>query len=297
MTKDFYGLAIHTIHNPFLTLDYLAEAGPRLVGLFLNGNSQNLLAELPDLVEKTPYGEFRFLGGHRLWHSPEAFPRTYIPDDQGLVVEETKQGVRLRGALETATGIQKTMQIELLPDSPAIKIHHEITNQGLWPVELAVWALTQLPLGGIAVFPQQTQPLDKASLLPNRQLVLWPYSRWADPRLVLGDDYIFIHAQPQLPPIKIGYANRKGWIGYLRDGVFFCKRFPPFSDANYPDFGNNVESFCNHRFIEMETLSPISKLEPGQSIYHDETWEIFPVDGIPATQEGILQVVEQLNLG
>jgi hypothetical protein len=297
MNKDFYGLPIQSIHNPFLSLDYLSEAGPRLVGLYLTGNPQNLLAELPDLIEKTPYGEFHFLGGHRLWHSPEAFPRTYIPDNQGLVIEDVYQGVRLRGALETATGIQKIMQIELLPDSPALKIHHEISNQGLWPVELAAWALTQLPLGGIAVFPQQTHPLDDAGLLPNRQLVLWPYSRWSDPRLSLGDDYIFIHALPQLPPIKIGYANRDGWIGYLRDGVFFCKRFQPIQGENYPDFGINVESYCNHRFLEMETLSPISRLEPGQSIYHDETWEIYPVEGIPHTREGILQVVEKLNLG
>ena len=116
MKKDYYGLPIQSIHNPFLTLDYLTEAGPRLVGLYLNGNPQNLLAELPDLIEKTPYGEFHFLGGHRLWHAPEAFPRTYIPDNQGLVIEDAYQGVKLRGALETATGIQKIMQIELLPE-------------------------------------------------------------------------------------------------------------------------------------------------------------------------------------
>jgi hypothetical protein len=44
----------------------------------------NLFANLGNEGLTTPYGEFHFRGGHRLWHSPEAMPRTYIPDVQGV---------------------------------------------------------------------------------------------------------------------------------------------------------------------------------------------------------------------
>ena len=46
-----------------------------------------------------------------------------------------------------------------------------------------------------------------------------------------------------------------------------------------------VESCCNDKFIELETLGPLTKLEPGASIYHMETWEIYSelsADLVPA---------------
>lgn len=69
---DFYGLPTGGLGNDRLRLEYLAEAGPRLVRLFLNGSAtrENLLAELPDVVWPTPFGPYRAHGGHRLWTRP-----------------------------------------------------------------------------------------------------------------------------------------------------------------------------------------------------------------------------------
>jgi hypothetical protein len=65
-------------------------------------------------------------------------------------------------------------------------------------------------------------------------------------------------------------------MGYWMDDVFFVKRFDASTDPKrYPDGGCNVESYCNDQFIELETLGPLTKLEPGDSIFHMETWEVY----------------------
>lgn len=275
MTGDFYGLPTRIISNAHLRLEFLAEAGPRIVRLMLAGSDENLLAEVPDVHWSTPYGEYFMRGGHRLWHAPEAIPRSSIPDNSGLVIEERDGAVRLCQPEEPETHIAKSLEIRLHEDRPAVTLRHELRNGGVWPVELAPWAITQLPLGGLAVLPQRTEPIDRDGVAPNRHLVLWPYAHWQDPRLRLEDERILIEARPQLPPFKVGYMNHHGWIGYLRQGGLFVKRFEPRTDQPHADMGCNVEVYCNDRFIELETLGPLSRLAPGQSVVHVEMWEVY----------------------
>jgi hypothetical protein len=50
---DYYTHPTHRLQNRFLSIDYLAQAGPRLVRLLVAGSDQNLLAELPDMTTPT----------------------------------------------------------------------------------------------------------------------------------------------------------------------------------------------------------------------------------------------------
>jgi hypothetical protein len=154
-------------------------------------------------------------------------------------------------------------------------VKHVLRNDGLWPVELAPWAITQLALGGVAVLPQTIGPIDAAGLLPNRHIVLWPFTQLGDRRLELHDDFCLVHGRAQLPPCKIGYMNRRGWVGYLHHDVFFVKRFYPQVAQPHPDFGCNAEVYVNNLFLELETIGSLRCLAPGQSVSHIEQWEIF----------------------
>lgn len=292
---DFHGLPTHRIENECVGLDFLAEAGPRIVRLFLQGSDNNLLAELPDVSWPTPNGEYHVYGGHRLWHAPESRARTYVPDDSGLIVEDLPNGVRLSHPAEQVTGIAKRLEIRLHPDRAAVSLRHQLTNESIEPVECAPWAITQLRLGGTAILPQPIEPLDADGLLPNRHLVLWPYARWDDPRLRLGSEFILIEAHSHLPPLKIGYFNRHGWIAYLRAGTLFVKRFEPRSDVTHPDFNSNVEVYCNDQFIELETLAPLARLEPGQTATHDEIWELHTGVDAPSSVAGARSVMNLLQ--
>ena len=223
----------------------------------------------------TPYGDFYFRGGHRLWHAPEAMPRTYIPDNEGAVTTEIPGGCRIDQPTEAWTNIAKSLEIRLNPDRPQVIVRHELRNDGPWTVELAPWALSMLRLGGVAIFPQPVGNTDPAGLLANRQLTIWPYTQLNDPRLLLRDDCILIRATPSLPPIKIGYFNPHGWEAYWIDGVLFVKRFDAIQGAEYPDGGCNAETYCNHEFIELETLGATTKIAPGATVVHNETWEFY----------------------
>jgi len=65
-TGDFHGLPTRSIGNQHLRIEFLAEAGPRIVRLFVGGGDDNLLAELPEVKMETPYGDYSLYGGHRL---------------------------------------------------------------------------------------------------------------------------------------------------------------------------------------------------------------------------------------
>ena len=270
--SDFQGLPTRILNNGLVSLEFLSEAGPRIVRLSAFGK-ENLFADIPTKVN-TPYGDFFFRGGHRLWHAPEVMPRTYIPDNDGVSVEELTDGVRLHGSTEKETGITKAIEIHLSVDRAAVTLKHILRNDSLWQVKLAPWALTMFRLGGTVILPQPIGNTDQNSLLNNRILAFWPYTHINDPRLILRDDYILLHADPSPSPFKIGYYNPHGWIAYWLDGILFRKTFDVSPCAAYPDGGCNAESYCNDRFVELESLGPLVGLEPGEEVSLTETWEL-----------------------
>jgi hypothetical protein len=109
----------------------------------------------------------------------------------------------------------------------------------------------------------------------NRILALWPYTHINDPRLVLRDDFILIHASSNPSPLKIGYYNPHGWMAYWLNGILFRKTFDISSGAAYPDGGCNAESYCNDQFVELESLGSLVKLNPGEEAFLTETWELY----------------------
>jgi hypothetical protein len=272
--NSFCGHPTRELDNGSLRLEYVTDVGPRIARLYLGRSDLNLLAEVPETGVDTPLGRFHFMGGHRLWHSPEAIPRTYIPDGS-VTIENLPDGVRLSAAAEKETGMAKAMEIRLASDRAVVTIRHELINEGLWAVEFAPWCLTMFKMGGTAILPQAAGSTDPAGLLPDRQLVLWPYTRVRDARLLLDDDFILLKANAALPPCKIGYHNANGWAGYWLNGVLFIKRYDAHTGEIFPDNGCNTEVYCNDLIVEVESLGPLAKLQPGGMIVHQETWELY----------------------
>jgi len=290
--SDYYGLPTAVLENSFLRLEYLAGAGPRIVRLAPPGKP-NLLAELPDFRVETPNGPFFFRGGHRLWRAPESLAETYRPDNEGQVVEKLADGVRLSWA--GGGGITKSIELRLAPDRAALSLLHELHNTTGATVTLAPWALTQFRLGGTAILPQPVGNADPAGLLANRLLVLWPYTRLGDPRLVLRDDCLLIHAAPDAHPVKVGTYNSHGWLAYWLDGTLFRKTFDVRPGASYPDGGCNSESYCNDRFVELESLGPLETLAAGGTARLVETWELYPDLEQDFLPPGVAELVRSLD--
>jgi hypothetical protein len=270
-------LSTRTLAVGSLELDYLESAGPRIVGLRYK-DSANLFASVQDISIPTPYGDYHYIGGHRLWYAPEAMPRSYVPDNDGLTVLEIPDGLLLQGKQEKGTGIRKNIEIHLSPGIPQVSLKHTLVNEGLWDVELAPWTITMFRLGGVAILPIRSEAVDMNDLLPDRRISLWPYSRINDPRLHFDDNFIFVSAQSDLPLFKIGTFNPLGWIAYWSEGILFRKTFNVKIDGTYPDNGCNAEIYCDEHFIELESLAPLIKLVVGSSVSHTENWELY--DGL-----------------
>jgi hypothetical protein len=271
-TADYHGHPTYRLDSAHAWLEALATSGPRIVRLGLAGSDRNLLAETPDDGWETPLGRYELFGGHRLWFAPEDPQLVAVPDSTGLRLTESERGVELEGAPEPATGLVRSIAIELDADGPAVELAHRLANHGDRPIELAPWSITQLPLGGTAVLPQ-SQVGDGPLVNPDRLVVLWPYSSWDDERLLLGDDELRVRGSAG-DRLKIGTFVGAGRVDYSRDGATLVSRFAAQRGKVHPDLGSNVEVFVGDRYIEIEVLGPLAALEPGDSVELAVRWEI-----------------------
>jgi hypothetical protein len=280
-----YGLPFASIENEFLRLDYLTTTGPRIMGLYVSGAEGNLLAKTPDVHWETPHGEYYLRGGHRLWIAPEDL--YYTCPENGLGILEENDRVILKSPID-ASGLEKEITIRL--DENRVHLRHHITWHGEEPLEFAPWAITQLRLGGMAILPLS----DSGELQPNRNLVLWPYSQIHDKRLELHDDLILLHGKADERAFKIGNHNNLGWIACALGDALFIKRFSSTAKGTYPDMGCNVEAYVKDACLELETLGPLATLRRGESVSHEESWEILAGE-YPSTLESARRIKEQLS--
>lgn len=259
------------------TLAVTTQVGPRIIGGFIAG-SKNIFRVMPDQQLTGCDNGFRLYGGHRLWHAPEAMPRSYAPDNKPVNVRETNDGVEFSSGIEAATGIEKAITIDVLGNE-RFRVTHRLTNRNAWAVEIAPWALSVMGQGGMAIIPQQH--VKGASLYtPDRGLMLWSYTDLTDPRLTIGRDYLFLRQDANAKrACKIGFNAERGWIAYANAGVALIKYFGHFVDAQYPDNGCSVESYSCADFCEIETLAPLFTLEPGETAEHVELWQ--GLSGLP----------------
>lgn len=269
------------------------DVGPRIIHLSLPGG-ENMFGVMPDQAGLTGGDEWRIYGGHRLWHAPEAKPRSYYPDNAPVLAEVEGDTLRLIPPEETTTGIQKEMVISLVGDHPHVRVRHVLENRGLWPVELAPWALSVMNLNGVAIVPQSTWS-EPDGLLPNRVLTLWPYTDLRDPRVYWGTRCIMLRQDPQVaPPIKVGLNDTDGWAAYWRNGQLFVKCFEYDVLGEYPDNGCSVETYACGTFLELETLGPLIWLEPGEAIEHVEDWFLYDKISPVKSEEDVEKTVRPL---
>lgn len=290
---EYQGLPCLWLANEHVRLALTTDCGPRVLS-FGTPTGPNLFGEAREIALDSPHGPLQLLGGHRLWAAPELVAITYCPDDQPMTITEHEAGVLVEAPADHA-GIGKALTLTLDPAAPAVLVQHRLTNTTAETITIAPWALTIVPLGGVAVLPQPYGPVDAAGLLPNRLLVLWPYSDLDDPRLTVGQQTILIRGNPGAPN-KVGYRNTAGWLAHWYQGYLFSKSFAVVADATYPDYGCTSECYVGDAFMEIESLGPLVSLAPGESTTHDERWQLLP-HSTPITDEATaLAAVRALGL-
>ena len=279
------------IANNNIKLTVTADVGPHII-FFGFTDGPNELAILPDDAGHTGGDEFKFYGGHRLWHAPEDMPRSYAPDNNAVQIEEFKDFLRVTAPIEETTMIQKQIDLAMSEDQPHVRLSHRLINRGLWTVELAPWALTMCAPGGTGIAPLPAGGKHDTKLIPATSLSLWAYTKMNDPRWTWGERVIMLRQDTQNDsPQKAGLYAEDGWIACANYNHLLLKTIDAGQDGPYPDPGCNVELFANGEFLEIETLGPLTQLEPGQSVELVEDW--YLLDDIPQPESEI-DVIQHL---
>lgn len=268
------------------------DVGPRIIR-YARVGGENALHERPAELGKSGEPVWVLRGGHRLWVSPEDPKRTYALDNEA--VQHQVEGGRVRvWNRPDASGLEKTVELELAATGSALKVTHRIRNAGAAPTELSVWALTVLPPGGqafVPLAPHREHPGDPdptrnywptpADYGPGQLVAVWPYTHLDDPRIRFGSSLLRLRQVAGAQPAKLGLGPAiggpslkpvDGLAAYVRNGIVFGKRFETVADASYPDGGCAFETYTDTEILELESLSPLVTLAPRAEAIHVEHW-------------------------
>lgn len=268
------------IANSSAELIVTLDVGPRIIS-YRRHDGENVLKTFEDQLGGTGEAEWKIRGGHRFWIAPEHEEISYHIDNERLDfrVGGGDGGVIIESVQTKIHQIRKTLTVSLAGETSGVKVAHTACNEGSAPIEISAWALTVMKPGGIEIIPQPELGEHPRDLLPNRGMILWSYTDLSDPRWHFGRSFFTLRQSTGFPPTKIGLAHREKWIAYVVDESVFIKTFDHVEGRPYPDGGCNFETFTNEEMLEVESLSPLTVLAPGESITHVEHWHLLPITG------------------
>lgn len=265
----------YRISNGEVELIVTGEVGPRIIRYGFVGG-QNLFKEFPEQIGKSGEAEFQLRGGDRVWKAPEDPVATWAPDNVPVTVQITPTGVIAREPIEPLTKLQKEIEVSLAPTGTNVTVSHRITNHGLFTIEFAPWALTMMAQGGMVVSGFPPRGHHPQNLESTNPLTMWAYTNLADPRWKFTRKYLTLRQDPNNNDAqKLGLFNKETWAAYLLNNEVFVKRTTADPKGKYPDFGCSFETFTNNLFLEVETLGPLTKVDPSKTVELVEHWGLF----------------------
>lgn len=269
-----YGNCIR-MENSSVELQVSTDFGPRVLCYRLQGK-KNVFHTFDADLEDLDRAVWHNFGGHRLWHAPEVSPRTYYPDNEPVSYRIEDQTVILTTSEGPPNDLEKQIRISLDEHSSLVRLEHRIKNLGAWEKSLAAWCLSVMRQKGMAVIPQEKYIPHPDCLSPARPLVLWHFTTMDDPRLGWKADHISLRQDPEaLTKQKIGAFVSECWAAYLLEEEQFVKYYPNENpEALFPDMGCNTELYTQKEFLEIESLSALKQLRPGQELVHTEYWSL-----------------------
>lgn len=293
--NDSLPIETTTVRLGAFEAEVATNAGPRILGYRRAGESSPFALIPDEAIDHPAAGHYRFIGGHRLWRAPEDPAVTYEPDDVDVDVSETSGGFEIVGQPDR-DGIVKHMTVTIRGGYTVVD--HSLENRSKETLLSAPWAITQLAPGGTAYLPTHADPVDSDGLLPNRSLVLWPYTELTAPEITFHDDWVTIHASDRQAKLKLGLANRRGWLAYhFENSVFVKWAHIQRDEAYYVDLGASVQCYRDHRFLELETIGSRASLARRERVTHREVWTIIElgdrhihdvISGLPIEPDGLV---------
>ena len=277
ITKTPYGgwPNCYRVSNGEVELVLTSDVGPRIMRYGFAGG-QNFFREFAGQMGTSGEAGWVPRGGHRIWIAPEDVVKSYAPENGPVAIHIAGSVVEATQPVEPLTGIEKKITVRMAESGSGVEVVHALRNASEAVVELAPWALSMMARGGHGIHgfpPRGTHP---EVLAPTNPLVMFAFTHLNDPRWRFFKKYLVLRQDPaNAVPQKLGSWNAKTWGAYLLNRELFVKRYDALAGpAAYPDFGCSFETFTNADILELETLGPLVKLAPDESVTHTERWEL-----------------------
>jgi hypothetical protein len=296
-------LPLYRVDNGSIALTFLPTVGGRLLSLTLHGREllwrnpryfdDALRAVIPHVNWLRPDGTFSSwtnVGGSKTWPAPQGWggPDEWAgPPDEVLDFgpwsiaswrQESAQVVTMTSGVDGRSGLQVTREFTV-PDHGTEFVLRIVFRNGVdRPITWSIWEVCQVPThtdGFIEVDVEVPHMVDLGSYVSHLQVVESP-------------DQVLIPVQDVVA--KRGFPKALGSIRYVgpAGGVELSSR--PFAGV-YPDHGSRVELWMQFatpgplaeldglhpdaRLAELEVLSPLYRLDPGDSAEHVVHWSAF----------------------
>jgi hypothetical protein len=264
----------YRISNGEVELIATSDVGPRVIRFGFVGG-QNVFKEFTEQLGKSGEDKFQLRGGDRVWKAPEDPVATWAPDNVAVEISVIGNGLIARAPVEPLTHLRKEIEIRMAERGTDVTVVHRVSNESLFPLEYSAWALTMMAPGGVAISGFPPRGKHPANLEATNPLVMWAYTNLADKRWTFTKKYLALRQDPNSSDAqKLGMFNPHTWGAYVLNGEVFIKQAAGDAHASYPDFGCSFETFTNNEFLEMETLSPLKKVAPGETVEQTEHWSL-----------------------
>jgi hypothetical protein len=156
-------------------------------------------------------------------------------------------------------------------ENTRLTVMHRVENTGDTELDVALWAISAMAPGGVERIPMKKYT---SGYFPRHHFSTWHYTDLGDERAKYSRDEITLTHAPIEQKYKIGVGHPCDKVRYENRGVTFSLDFLIEEDECYPDGGVSYETFMCQHMVEMETLSPLFKIAPGESAEHSEVWEL-----------------------
>ncbi len=293
---DYHGWPALFMKNGLVTVVAVPAIGGRIMEyklgshpfLWVNDAEFGKTYDPPETEEDRQWHNY---GGYKVWPAPmERWGG--LPDPLGSSLdggrwtgEITAQGGQIgeielvSPADENVTGLQITRRIQMSAGTTQVVVTEIFKNVSDEAIEWSIWGVTQVPgsLSSSEKFSEEARiyfPLNPDSRAPDG---FWYLHKGPSDQFQLLDDGQLMQVSYGFETSKIGADVVGGWMAYVDDihQYTFVQRFEAQSLGEYPDRGANVEVFTSGEdfaYMEMETLSQLYTLQPGETKSYSQQW-------------------------
>ncbi|MBB6431316.1 DUF4380 domain-containing protein [Algisphaera agarilytica] len=256
----------------------------RVVEFGYVGQPNLLWVNTQDIFDTPPGPDTYYnIGGDKLWVAPQplwknAFghdnwpPEGVIDGAAWTLVEQKRDSITIQSPESPDYGVvvRRTFQL------PASKSQAVITNQIVRlranPHPLQLWTVTQIKEPDTAVLdiakdgPEMPTPFVK--MTDETPVKVEGYVR------LIGEGGAVAWTQQGDVHAKLGTLGR--WVAGVYDGVVFRQSTKFDANAAYPE-ASSVQVYRAGDYTELELLSPLIQLAPGESMSNTVTWALIEV--------------------